>query len=320
MIKRSAAGTIAIAVLAWHVDAAAQPACTPVVQVSGDPVLARPVMALLRDRGVKVDGASKCGVMTAVLTGSGERTRITIVDVDGRTVERMAEDARAAATAIESWARRDITAPLLEAREAPAAAQDLDREQPRTIVAPVQVVERLIEVGGAAEAGLAGDGSIWTGARAHACVTVGPVCAGALLRFARDTESGGDSIVRDTSRSALELLLSADLPLRGRRFFVAPGAALGHHTMRARRRSGDHESNDAVVLALRAHAAAGYRITSAWSLRAELALGAFPFAPRVLAESPEPSDPDNDLDDAPPLAGVPRLQAWFGIGMTYGAL
>lgn len=306
--------------LAWPADLAAQAACIPLVQVSGEPALARPVIALLRDRGVKVAGKSRCGVLTAVLTGSGERTRITIVDTDGRTVERMAEDARAAATAIESWARRDITAPLLEARVAPPI-QDLDREQPAPIaVAAAPVVERRIEVGGAAEAGLGSDGSLWTGARAHACVTVGPICAGALARYARDSESGGDAVLRDTSRASLDLLLTADLPLRGRRFFLAPGAGLGQLTMRATRRSGDRERNDAVVLALRAHAGAGYRITDAWSLRAELAVGVFPFAPSVLAESPEASDPGNDADDAPPLAGVPRAQGWLGIGLSYGDL
>ena len=311
-------GAIAV-LLAWPVDLAAQAVCMPVVQVSGEPALARPVIALLRGRGVKVGGTSRCGVMTAVLTGSGELTRITIVDTDGRTVERVAEDAGAAATAIESWVRRDIDAPLLEPRAAPA--QDADREQPAPIAqTAAPAVERRIEVGGAAEAGLGSDGSTWTGARAHACLSVGPVCAGAMVRYARDSETGGDGIVRDTSRSALDLLLTADLPLHGRRFFLSPGAGLGQQTMRATRRSGDRETNDAVVLALRAHAAAGYRITSAWSLRAELAVGVFPFAPRFLAESPEASDPGNDADDAPPLAGVPRVQGWLGVGLTYGDL
>lgn len=300
--------------------ARAEPPCTPLVRVSGEPALAGQVIALLRERGLPVDRPGRCGTLTAVLTASGERTRITIVDAEGRTVERTAEDVRAAATVIESWARGDVAAPLLAGRDAPARpAQTADREAPPSPPAPTIVVERLIEIGAGADAGLASDGALWTGAHARACVNVGSLCAGALVRYQIDTEARGDSIVRDTSRSALDLLLTAELPLRRGRAALWPGVAIGQTSLRATRRSQDRERIDRSSLAVRGSAAVGYRVARSWWLRADLALGWSPFGARRLEEIAG-GEEEPDPQDGEPLAGFAPVQGWLGVGLVYGGL
>ncbi len=320
MVRWLAAATLAALSLARG-DARAEPACIPVVRVSGEPALADPVMQLLRRRGVSVSGESRCGTLTAVLTGRGEQTRITIVDPEGRTVERAAADAEAAATVIESWVRGDLSAPLLAAREAPARArQASDRESPPPIEQSIAIETRPIEVGVAAGAGLSSDGALWTAAHAQACVTVGPMCAGALVRYANDTESQGDSVERTTSRSALDMLVVADLPLRRGRLALTPGVGIGQTSLRARRGSGERERVTTTGLHLRARVGASVRVTGAWSLHADLALGASPFARKLLQEEQYGPEDPNDPDDAAPLSGVPRMHGWFGVGLLYGGL
>jgi hypothetical protein len=304
-------------------DARAEPACAPVVRVTGEPALADPVIALLHQRGVSVDGASRCGTLTAVLTASGERTRITIVDAEGRTALRMAEDVRAAATFIESWARGDLSAPLLAAREAPpalaTARQAPDRESPPPIAETAAFETRPIAIAAAAGAGLSSDGALWTAAQAQACVVVGPTCLGALVRYANDTRSQGDSNVRVTARRSLDLLVVADLPLHLGPVVVTPGLGVGQTALRAQRQSGDHEKVTSTGLNLRARLGAGVPIVSAWSLQADVALGASPFGRKLLKEEQfGPIDPRDD--DPTPMSGVPRLVGWFGVGLVYGGL
>lgn len=326
MMMRGWARHLAAALIAGFIiapaahQARAEPACTPIVRVSGEPALARQVISLLRERRVSVAGESRCGTMTAVLNASGARTRITIVDADGRTVERMAEDVEAAATAIESWARGDLSAPLLAAREAPPR-QAPDRESPQPIEQATVFEIRTIEVGAGAGVSFSSDGALWTGAQAQACVAVGFVCAGALVRYAWDTQTQGDSVLRSgTLRSALDTLLVADLPLRIGRFSLTPGVGVGQTSLRAEREGGEHEKVTATGLNLRARAGAGVRVSGAWSLQAELSLGYSPFARKRLVEEQIGPDVPGDEEDDEKLSGVPRLQTWLGLGLVYGGL
>jgi hypothetical protein len=325
MSRRARGVAVLAVVLASVVEArpvGAQPACTPVVRVVGEPARVDPVIALLRRRGVALEGESECGTLTAVLTEAGERTRITIVDADGRTVERVAGDVEAAATAIESWARGDLSAPLLAAREPPpvaAARQAPDREEPPPIQQAV-IETRPIEIGASAGAGLSSDRALWTAAQAHGCVAVGPTCIGARVRYAIDTESQGESVLLLTSRRTLDLLLTGDLPLRFGRLALTPGVGIGQTALRARRGSGERERVTTTGLLLHGRASAGVRVTGAWSLQADLAVGAAPFARRILQEEQFGPEDSDDPDDGLDMAGVPRLIGWFGLGLTYGGL
>jgi len=146
------------------------------------------------------------------------------------------------------------------------------------------------------------------------------LCVGALVGYARDQESGGDSRLYDSHRSVLELMLGADLPLRTGRFSLSPGAAIGQASLGTERRSGEHEQVPASYLALRGHVGAGIQLVGPWSLRADLALGSAPFAPGTVTEISFSQDPPSDTGEPPPLAGLPRWQGWFGFGLVYGGI
>ena len=291
--------------------------CTAVAQVSGAPVLVGPVVALLRERGVPVNGSSECGTISAVLASEEERVRVTIIDGDGRVVERLVDDAEGAATAVESWARGDLTDPLLAARQAPPRPA-VDREAPRVIEADAsRPAARRVDVGALAEAALSDDGALWTGVRGQACVELGAVCAGALLRYAVDVENGGLAEDKLSHRSAIDFMLAAELPIaldRGR-FAITPGIAAGVSALRASRDEVCDECEDeAIALLLRGQVAGTARINRSWDLRLDLFTGWAPFAQEKLGET------DMDVNDEPWLAGAPTLVYGLGLGLVYGGL
>jgi len=292
--------------------------CTAVAQVSGAPVLVGPVVALLRERGVPVSGSSECGIISAVLASEEERVRVTIIDGDGRVVERLVDDAEGAATAVESWARGDLADPLLAARQAPPRSA-VDREAPR----PIEIEEtsrpaaRRVDVAALAEASVSDDGALWAGARAQGCVEFGMVCIGALLRYAVDTENGGLAEDQLSHRSAIDFMLAAELPIalaRGR-FAITPGIAAGVSALRASRDEVCDECEDeAIALLLRGQVAGTARINRAWDLRLDLFTGWAPFAQEKIGET------DMDVNDEPWLAGAPTLVYGLGLGLVYGGL
>lgn len=316
-----------IAVAAWAVSgwggagtAAAGPRCTQVARVSGAPVLVGPVLALLRERGVPVEGASQCGAISAVLASEDERVRVTIIDGDGRIVERVVDDVDGAATAVESWARGDLTDPLLAAREAPLRPA-ADGEAPRPIeisdAARAPATGRRVDVGALVEAALSDDGALWAGLRAQGCIELGPVCAGALLRYAVDTENGGLAEDKLSHRQAIDMMLLGELPIhldRGR-FALAPGLAIGLGALRAQRDEVCDECEDeAVALMARGQIAGSARLGRSWDLRLDLSFGWAPFAQEEIGET------DMDVNDEPFLAGQPTRIYAAGLGLVYGGL
>ncbi|MBC7976810.1 MAG: hypothetical protein H7138_17685, partial [Myxococcales bacterium] len=90
--------------------ASAAPACEPAAYVTGERDLVAAIEPLLRERGVEVvDAAAVSGgacerVQAEVIRG-GTRVMVWITDAEGRRAQRIAEDAVAAATVIESWTR-----------------------------------------------------------------------------------------------------------------------------------------------------------------------------------------------------------------------
>jgi hypothetical protein len=313
---------IAVAMLAASLGgaraAAAGSRCTAVARVSGAPVLVGPVLALLRERGVPVEGASACGAISAVVASEDEHVRVTIIDGDGRMVERVVDDVEGAATAVESWARGDLTDPLLAAREAPARPA-LDHEAPQPIeaeqAAPASLSGHRLDLAALVEMALSDDGALWAGLRAQACVGIGPVCAGAILRYAVDTENGGLAEDKLSHRQAIDVLASAELPIqldRGR-FAVSPGLAVGLGALRAQRtETCDECTDEAVALTLRGQVAASARLSRSWHARLDLSFGWAPFAEEEIGET------DMDPNDEPFLAGQPTRIYGAGLGLVYG--
>jgi hypothetical protein len=323
----SIAGALAAVALAPR--AAAAETCAPVARVSGDPALVEAVVAKLRARGIEVgEVAHGCGALIAVLDADENRVRVAITDADGRTIERIAGDADGAATAIETWARPELTDPLLAARPAKPpvhTALTIDPEPPppappaeaRVIVATAAPV-RTVELFAAVEGGLSDDGALWRSVRAQACVTIRSVCAGAMLRHVADTRESGDAAALGSARSAFDILLIAERPWSSGRFTVAPGVGIGLSSLRAERSylgaDVEDEYDESGSLHLRASVAGVFRVAGAWAVRVDLALGASPWAPTQLGEL------DGLPQDEPPLAGVPRAQGWLGLGVAYGGL
>lgn len=319
----------ALAAVALAPRAAAAETCAPVARVSGDPALVEAVVAALRARGIEVGEVERgCGELIAVLAADDSRVRIAITDPGGRTVERVAGDADGAATAIETWARPELTDPLLAARPAkppvhtamaidpePAPAAP-PAETPEIVAAPAPV--RAVELFAAVEGGLSSDGALWRSLRAQACVAIRSVCAGAMLRRVIDTLESGDAAALGSERSAFDILLIAEWPWSAGRLTVAPGVGIGLSSLRAERRylgaDVEDEYDESGSLHLRASVAGAYRIAGAWAVRLDLAFGTSPWAPTRLGEL------DGLPQDEPPLAGVPRTQGWLGLGVAYGGL
>ena len=316
--------------------ALAQPECPPVVELSGERALVEPVAAMLGERGISASNATSaaagspaesqpgepattqqparpCGTLTAQLEGNGERVRITIVDADHRRVERVVNDPAGAVTAIESWTRRDVSAPLLAARSAP---QPAPRQAPREVevrapgpVAPRRT--RQVDLDAGPLAGVSSDLALWAGGRIHGCMHTGPYCVGVLIRYSRDLERSGDSSQLSTSRRTFDLMLTADRPVYRGDFELSPGIGIGQSSLQSEYQLAQDVDDSVNNLQLQARLAASYHLSDDWLLQADLALSATPLAETRFDED-EPTEPT--------LAGMPRLQTWLGIGVVYGGL
>lgn len=302
-----------VLLLVWRHEAAAD-ACVPAAVVIGDDGLVRTIEAELRARGVAVAGDAgvatdvTCAVHAEVTPDVDHHVRVTITDSDGRTVERLTADAGTAATAIESWARRDMSDPLLvghtlaPARETPGLAAAA-ATSPRT---------RRIEIGAALDGGVSNDGAIWGGVRGRACAMVGDACVGALVRYARDTEVAGDSATLENGRSALDLTVVIELPLERDRWSVAPAVGLGQTSLTAVRDLADEEETEqASSVHVFAGMAAGLRLAGAWRVRLDVAVAISPFATSRLGEM-------DGVDRQ--LAALPKARGWLGLGLAYEGL
>ena len=294
-------------------NARGEPACLPVARVSGDPVLEHEVVKLLRERGLPVAGESPCGTVDVVLIADADRVRLTLRDGQEPPVDRVADDVEAAATVIESWARRDVSAPLLAAREAPAPpVQRADRERPPQVQAAAGAPAapgRRLDLAGALEASLSDDGGLWTGIHAQACLELGPLCLGALVRYAVDTEQSGDSKELATARWMVDMFLRAELPLRWGAFTLSPGLAAGQSAVRADRDVFANSTEDQISgFQARADLDVRLALGRPWSLRLDLAVAYTPVTSGRLGH------------DGVTLAGMPETQLSLGVGLAYGGL
>jgi len=174
-------------------------ACPPAAAVDGDAALAREIADALALRGVGA-ASPRCPAAVAHVERRGERIVVRIA-----SVERDVSTPATAATVIESFARSDLTAPLLRAPAPP---------QPP---APKPAVQRGVQLFAAAETARGSDATSWFGAELGACITLGRVCAGARMRLAGLADG-------ETFRHAHELLLGVDLPVGG---VWSLGVALG---------------------------------------------------------------------------------------------
>lgn len=215
--------------------AVARPDCPPSALVDGDASV-QEIKSALTSLGVAVAPApAVCEQIQATVTSSAGRYHVVIRDGAGRVEDRDAPDARLAAQLIETWARGDLVAGLLEPAEAPRI--DYPAGPPPTSVqtqafAPSE--QTRLGIDARAELGASEDGAIWYGARASARRGLGPIDAllAARLSLSAHQPAPRQSIAQ---RLGFELMVGAELPLAVGPLELAPGLALGLGVLNTRR-------------------------------------------------------------------------------------
>ena len=126
-----------------------------------------------------------------------------------------------AATVIESWARTDVAAPLLEARAVPQAES--------AAPAAPSPAARGIQLFAAVETSFASDRTVWEGMQLGACVMLGPICGAARVHGGKVIASpdGWGRFVR----KGAEVYGGIDIPIALGRNRLTPGFAAGYGTM-----------------------------------------------------------------------------------------
>ena len=225
--------------------------CGVAASVEGDDaVTVRAVRDELVRRGVAVDAPASCARVRAVLKRRAQQVSVRVEDAWGRASKRLVSEPESAATVIESWARDDLSAPLLAAQpEGPREtiqAPDLEiapaHASPPTQPPPSRPAKsRGFSVSALADTAVGTDGSLWLGVDAAACVRFGILCAGLLARLSFDTETQGASERFETGRTALDLLVGFDVPWSVGAFRIIPGLAMGAGWIHSIEPPGDDE-------------------------------------------------------------------------------
>jgi len=201
-------------VLGPLVAARAALACPPAAAVDGDAELARAITGVLAQRGVAA-ATPRCPAAVAHVERRGARIAVRVVAAD-RDIERDVASTDTAATVIESFARRDLAAPLLQPS---VAAKPAPAPVPPPGPAARPASSRGVQLFAMAESARGADTS-WVGAHVGACITLGPVCAAVRIRAAGHIDDA-------TVRHSHEMLLGVDWPLALGTATLAPGLAFG---------------------------------------------------------------------------------------------
>ena len=217
-------------------------ACKPSAVVKGyDAALVHVVQEGLRARGVLGAVTGACPGVLATVERAAGGVRVDVLDPYGRLSRRHVTDEEGATTVIESWARPGFSEALRSDGASPreASARSPGEDAPPALSkAPVDqqpATPSLWRGGGAAEASLALDGSLWLGGAVFGCRKLGPTCTGLLGRLAYDTSTVGASASLQTQRHALDVYLSSDFPIAVGRGQLSAGLGVGAGWMQTTR-------------------------------------------------------------------------------------
>lgn len=249
--------------------------CRATAVLGGDGELVTQVGEALARRGIATSETANCPSALARLEQRDRAVVVTVTDPDGRRSERTFADVEATAALIESWARQDLNASALLGF-APAAASEPGAVTAMLAAPPPH--ERLA-IAAAFETSVAFAGTTWLGARASACVRVGPLCAGATTRFL----ANGD-------HHSTDVLAGVELPIAlGARAWLVPGVAAGGGWFQVPFAT-DPMTTTSTVLSFRgdAHLALAVVLAPHVALVAGVALGLSPSGPTVLRTGDAP--------------------------------
>ena len=293
----------------------AQASCTPTAVVLGPDDIVATIARTLQGRGIATDAVDGCPVVRVTVTATQTGLSVTIADPYGRVHDHLVVDSDVAATLIESWADPHQEAPLLEARDwAPrqpigVALVDLDSEPPTALVAHATEPFRTLSGSLALETSLGSDGSTWWGAAAATCVRLGRFCTGVSGRLASDARLSGASEQHETGRTAVDLLLVVDVPVRWRDVGVSWGAGVGVGWIRSSL-MGPAGAVDIDTGGLRADAHVTFELPISKTIAVEL---------RAVANVSPLAHVGTYTEDGSTLAGEPRGFGRLSFGLRYGA-
>lgn len=270
--------------------------CRATVVLDGDGDLVAQVGAALARRDVATRATASCPAASARLEQRERSVVVTVTDPDGRRSERTLADVDATAALIESWARQDLNANALLGFEAAVVVAEPPVAVKAIVVAPPPAERAALSA--AFETSFAFAGTTWLGARASACVDIGPVCAGATARFL----ANGD-------HHSTDVLAGLELPISvGARVRIIPGLAAGGGWFQVPFAT-DASSTTSTVFSFRgdAHVALAVALARRVELVVGVALGLSPTGPTVLR-----------MGDAPITNEEPTGFFRAGIGVEAG--
>jgi hypothetical protein len=270
---------------------------------------------ILKNREVStLPTANSCPAVRAVITKQDQSLRIRIEDSNGRVSERTVAEVETAATLIESWARDDVKLPV------PAPINDRTARKAETPVPTPTgtkldkpIVERpakaWVDIGAEFSAGF--DGSTWFGGTVAACLSLGPVCAGALAGISVDLAATGDSQKLRTDRMGMVLVATVEYPIRLTPVSVRPGLGLGAEWLTMRRLKSDDENVELIDRRT-------IRILVDTHLRAAIDLGrGFALLTAIAVDFPVVSHTPLLKEGRTFIAGAPRGYIRGSVGVAY---
>lgn len=304
--------TLVIGVILLGLGSESEASCTPTALLKGSDEVVASITPMLSARGIATEIIDGCPYVHVTISARGSAFTVTIEDPYGRSHDHLVGGADIAATLIESWVDPFQEAPLLAARgwsrPSPNKVPIIDDDIPRVLARSRDPVRTL---GGsvALETSLGSDGSTWWGGAAATCMRLGPTCVGANVRLASDARLSGSSETLETGRTALDLLLVADVPIRWGDLAVTFGVGVGVGWIRSSvvGPTGAVEI-DAGGLRADAHALFELPISAALAVELRASVTASPLA-----------HVSRYVEDGSMLAGEPRGFARLSVGLRYGA-
>lgn len=312
MKATSIAAVLVAGLMGTYAHAAEAPACADGVRIEGTKAVVSKLQRALAERGMPVE--PDCGAVLVLASAAGDDFHLRIATMDGTEVERVAPDANAAATTIESFARNDLLDPLID-RPAPPAPVEVEKKAPSETVAAVGTTDddRPFALTFALVFGVGSEGSTWTGGEVHGCFELGAVCVGGRLQLAIDAGTTGHSATLDTTRVAFDVGGTVDLPLQLGSARLTPGLGLGLGTTALFTTFDDSEiDDDTGGPQLRGQLGLELPLTGKWHLHVRAAVDVSPFASKTIFGS------IGDGGDFIPLAADPLLIAWLSAGVSVG--
>lgn len=194
--------------------------CGPAARVEGETSLAGTVSRALSARGVRSAAEPGCTTSVVRVERSGTSLRVTPLSGDLGS-PRQVSGVEAAAALIESWARRDLSAPLLQTRTLYLSAP----------TAPKSKLQ--VRASAAFDVAVDTQGAAWLGAALRGCIQAGPTCPGLTVRIAGATADAAGPSGDRFARLSTDLLASISFPIPLQRVVFQPVIAAGLGLLRA---------------------------------------------------------------------------------------